>query len=656
MKRRPRRNFHEGHLHNKEGCTTTTIFVLVIVISMAVFIGLTGIGGIIIASVVKPKTCKIHDECITQNPCSEDKCDMEKHICVHTKISGCCVQDPDCGSSPCYNAFCDKNQCVVSPTLNGTICDDYNDCTVNDRCSGSVCKGNILLCNTGSSCSSGTCVKGTGCIFTNKRDGESCDDFNKCTIGDVCWNGQCASGIMKDCSAYDSECSRGVCDTNTGQCISVSKNDGKICDDGYMCTINDVCNAGTCSGVENTCIDNNPCTINKCVEGIGCMLQYQDYNKTCLSCCHSDNDCPEGYMCNDGTCIKLDAPMNAQIRFLDYAIEACAGTNYHRLVLDFAFDSQSYQIGNDTRYIIPYKNTDIFTVGYPPLGFIKDIRSLQTIQISSDYIRTGFTLTTECQNVTQVNCDTIFSMRSYEFFVKVHHCTSTFPTDDICIDTNSIMSAHVDLSLSDCTGFDQYQHIPLYGVGVAYVDGVKYTGVNEGQIITTATSNLIVGYESPVYDHPSFRTMTTGMRFCKAKLSHYLRDCVSGLDPNCKVTGCFNWDPNDSPLEEYYDVVNGSITALAKGTLGVTSCYLEDNYNAPLSQKCSEHKCPNTTNGNVNNFPDFDDGFKLGIDTFRSGGFKDSLWTFDFKFRLYACSNTLRNDGSEYHNIISLNT
>ena len=210
MKRRPRRNFHEGHLHNKEGCTTTTIFVLVIVISMTVFIGLTGIGGIIIASVAKPKTCKIHNECITQNPCSEDKCDMDKHICVHTKISGCCVQDPDCGSSPCYNAFCDKNQCVVSPTLNGTICDDYNDCTVNDRCSGSVCKGNTLLCNTGSSCSSGTCVKGTGCIFTNKRDGESCDDFNKCTIGDVCWNGQCASGIMKDCSAYDSECSRGV--------------------------------------------------------------------------------------------------------------------------------------------------------------------------------------------------------------------------------------------------------------------------------------------------------------------------------------------------------------------------------------------------------------------------------------------------------------
>lgn len=655
------RDFTGGHYHSgshgqkSHTCSTTTIIVIII-IGVGLLLTIIGAGtGIAFALTGNVKTCIAHEDCLTKNPCTEDKCDMDAKRCVSDKIEGCCVEDKDCGASPCYNAFCDAKSftCKLNPPLNGTICDDFNDCTIDDRCVGYKCEGKRLTCDTGGSCSSGVCLKGSGCVFTAAMDGLGCDDNNKCTVGDQCWKGMCASGIQKDCSHYDSACSRGVCDTNTGDCVSVPINERKPCDDGLICTIQDQCLAGKCRGEEDMCYDNNPCTINKCVEGIGCMLKHEDFNKTCSSTCHCDDVCPDEYLCADGTCVKMDYA-GSQIRFLDYEIEICPSGG-HRLVMDFALDSYSVHVGNEIRHLIPRTLDDIQAPSGQNLGFFAEKKNLQSLTITPDLSRTGFTLATACQNVTIDNCDTIFSMRRYQLNVRLHHCLSTSPNEENCLDNHISVSASIDLSLSDCTEFVQYQHINIYGIGVLYAMGKRYTGILDDSVLNTELDFITVGYETPAYHNPNVIVMSTNFRICRPDVNHYLRDCVSGRDSNCLKTGCYGWDPNDSPVIEHHDfMIDSVMTALAKTDWGTVTCYNEDDYNSPTSVKCSDHKCPNTTNGIHNNWPAMDDGFHFNVKPIRSWSYIPREWTFDMQFRLYMCNHTLRSSSSIYHNVITL--
>lgn len=645
------RHFH----HSTRKCSTLSIAIIIVISVIILFVFGTGITVLLIGLNSKKHTCIKHEDCLTMNPCTEDKCDMEAKLCISNTIEGCCTEDKDCGASTCYNAFCDAKEftCKLSPPLNGTICDDYNECTVDDRCVGYKCEGKRLTCNTGSMCSSGTCVKGSGCIFTAAFDGISCSDNNKCTVGDECWKGMCASGIQKDCSHYDSTCSRGVCDTNTGDCVSVPIHEQVACNDGLICTIQDRCINGKCKGDVDKCYDNNPCTVNKCVEGIGCMLRYEDFNKTCSTTCDCDDMCPYGFVCADGTCVEMSYT-GAQIRFIDYEIEECS-MGGHRLVLGFVLDSAPLSIGDDIRYIIPKSLDDITAASGQSLGFISEKRSLQSMVLGPDIVRSAFSLTTQCQIVTEENCETIFSMRSYKFNVKLHHCLSTSPLEPNCLDNNIVVSASVFFSVSDCTQFTQYQHIPIYGKAVLYAKGNKYTGMSEDGIIK-GTQLITVGFETPVYNNKDIFAMTRQFRVCKSDVNHYLKDCVNGKDTNCLVTGCYNWDPNDSPILEYHDIVtDGLVSPLGINSWDLLSCYDDQKYNSPSSVKCSQNKCPNTPNGQ-DWVANMDDGFRFSTILFRSYTSIPSIWTFDIVFRLYMCNHTnaLRSNNQEYHNIMSI--
>ena len=646
------------HFHQSTRKWSTLSIAMVIVIAVIIlFIFGTGITVLIVGLNSRTRTCVKHEDCLTMNPCTEDKCDMEAKLCISNKIEGCCIEDKDCGASTCYNAFCDAKEftCKLHPPLNGTICDDYNECTIDDRCIGYKCEGKRLTCNTGSTCSSGICMKGSGCIFTAALDGISCSDNNKCTIGDECWKGMCASGLQKDCSHYDSVCSRGVCDTNTGDCVAVPIHEQGSCNDGLICTVQDRCVQGKCMGEVDMCYDNNPCTINKCVEGIGCMLRYEDFNKTCSTTCHCDDNCPEGFVCADGTCVEMSYT-DAQIRFIDYEIEDCSSGG-HRLVLDLVLDSTPLGIGNDTRYIIPRTLDDITAPTGQSLGFISEKRSLQSMVLAPDIVRSAFSLTTQCQVVTEENCETIFSMRTYQFYVKLHHCLSTSPLEPNCLDNNIVVAASIALSVSDCTQFAQYQHIPLYGLGVLYANGYKYTGISE-DLIGTGTQTITVGFETPAYNNQDVIAMTTQFRMCRPDVNHYLADCVSGKDSNCLVTGCFNWDPNDTPILEHHDIVTDAVVSpLAISTWDLLSCYDDQKYNSPSSIKCDQNKCPNTPNGNTW-VADMDDRFRFKTIPIQSGSVVPSSWTFDIVFRLYMCnytnSSVLRSSNEEYHNTITV--
>ena len=164
------------------GCVVITILA-----AIAILLGIGAGTGIIVA--LTRNKCTEHKDCYKSNPCSEDQCvDGE---CKHALVEECCVTDEECGGSVCYNAFCDtsRNTCVLQSPKNGSVCNDYNDCTINDVCVGFKCEGKHLTCDTGSTCSTGQCVKGQGCVMTAAIDGTQCSDNNACTMGDECWKG-----------------------------------------------------------------------------------------------------------------------------------------------------------------------------------------------------------------------------------------------------------------------------------------------------------------------------------------------------------------------------------------------------------------------------------------------------------------------------------
>ena len=615
------------------------------------------IGGGITLGVVSSNNSNVtfvNEECSTPQDCTtEDKCIRDSCLhgqCVHSSIENCCLSSDDCEQSECYTETCHKFTCIRNALPTGTACNDQNTCTVSDKCNGGICSGETILCDKPvDGCSDSICVPGEGCVLTHSQDGTSCGQNNTCSES-FCMNGICATGPTKDCTVLDSQCSKGVCDINTGNCVALHTREAQPCDDGKQCTIENKCVAGICSGKENPCFDNNPCSINKCVEGFGCMLKYNSIG-SCNATCLKDSGCPGLYTCADGTCILLD-DHGSKIRFVDYNIESCVGGR--KLVMDYILETEPYQIGDETRYIIPKNVHDFVQNGIHTLGFIDEVTNLESILVNN-VVRTGFTLSTSCQPVSQNNCDTIFTLRNYKFFINVHHCLSVDDLD-LCLDPKISVGASIDLSISDCTMFDKSQSIPMMGQVVIY--DVYGQRIIPPAVIrdhgTSGNTFITLGLETPIYTNPSLRAVTTGLRICTPKVGHHLSDCVAGKLDECTVTGCYNWDPDDSPIARYYDIVDDGLSPIAKTEWSLAACYEDTFYVTNSSDKCLGNKCPNTVNGiNIPWVAPMDDGFRFS--TVPLEGSTQTEWTFDFKFYVEICgSRRLRASNSEFHNLTTL--
>jgi len=147
-----------------------------------------------------------------------------------------------------------------------------------------------------------------------KTDGTACDDGNLCTENDVCSQGVCG-GSTKDCSYLNNQCQVGVCDQGDGQCYPDYTNyNGQDCDDGNACTQGDICSDGTCSGSPITCDDGNVCTNDTCDPSSGCV--YTNNNDPCDDglFCTIDDICSNGVCagqedrdCSDGVGCTVDS-------------------------------------------------------------------------------------------------------------------------------------------------------------------------------------------------------------------------------------------------------------------------------------------------------------------------------------------------------------
>ncbi len=242
-------------------------------------------------------------ECSDGIDCTADACDEELNACSHVPDDGSCDDNNACTDDRCV----DGEGCEFTANdANG--CDDGDPCT-EDACVGGVCVGTPVQCpDNGDTCTRSACdssgAPGNCDLVVADNEGADCDDEDVCTTTDQCTSGEC-QGAPVDCSEFDGPCTTGECNPVTGACGSRPDHEGSSCDDGLLCTQDDVCNAGQCVGtpvegcqkcsVASECDDGNPCTDDECPAGV-CI--YADNNDPCddgLACTESD-------VCSAGLC------------------------------------------------------------------------------------------------------------------------------------------------------------------------------------------------------------------------------------------------------------------------------------------------------------------------------------------------------------------
>jgi len=225
----------------------------------------------------------------------------------------------------------------------GTPCDDGDQCTKDDVWKGGVCAGVEYDCSKGAPfCITRGCDGDGGCTVVDVHDGfcfvegacfsdgaqnpkdacskcdpaldqeawsaasgvSNCSDGNACTLDDHCEAGVCTGGGLKDCND-DNPCTNDHCDESLG---CVHDNIEGPCEDDDLCTLQDTCVDGVCTGGQEVpdCDDSNPCTVDACDPSVGCVndndpaVACDDDNECTLDNCNEETGC--GHEAVEGPC------------------------------------------------------------------------------------------------------------------------------------------------------------------------------------------------------------------------------------------------------------------------------------------------------------------------------------------------------------------
>lgn len=200
-------------------------------------------------------TCQEDGSCIGSlmgcddvNGCTYDECAEASGGCTHVPVSIACDDDDACTSID----FCVDSQCVGQEAV---VCaDDGDPCTTESCDQDTGCDSSATPCEDGNDCTADNCVEGVGCDYPLSEDGDECDDGDACTDKEYCEAGTCTSDHFLNCDD-DNPCTNDSCDESLG-CVHIFNTLG--CDDGYSCTIDDVCAAGICAGFKWGCDNCQP--------------------------------------------------------------------------------------------------------------------------------------------------------------------------------------------------------------------------------------------------------------------------------------------------------------------------------------------------------------------------------------------------------------
>jgi hypothetical protein len=240
--------------------------------------------------------------CGDGNPCNGDE----------TCQAGVCTPGtPKPDGALCNDAFlcngtetCKGQLCTAgTPPANGTSCDDATVCNGHETCQSQICvAGQGLHCDDGNPCTVDSCDAVLGCRHVARADGFSCADHDDCNGQETCQSGICTPGIQAPngipCS--DGNPCNGVEVCQQGQCSPGSPlPDGTACTDPNVCNGEEFCQAGQCVSINApNCDDNNPCTMDICNPGLGCLHNPRPNGSSC-----DDNDVCNGVeLCQNGFC------------------------------------------------------------------------------------------------------------------------------------------------------------------------------------------------------------------------------------------------------------------------------------------------------------------------------------------------------------------
>ena len=160
------------------------------------------------------------------------------------------------------------------------------------------------------------------CAAPGSPDGALCDDGDECTVDDTCSGGTCVGGRPRDCSSVVGECLTGRCVTGMG-CVPEPSPDGAPCNDGLSCSTGESCTAGVCRGGDrSTCCPGPDCTEYDCDNGLD---EDDDFRVDCDdSDCDLDPACRIPENCTNG--FDDDGDGDADCDDFDCASHpACAG-------------------------------------------------------------------------------------------------------------------------------------------------------------------------------------------------------------------------------------------------------------------------------------------------------------------------------------------
>ena len=225
--------------------------------------------------------------------CNLDQWPYECEVLVESVVT---CPEPDPGPDAiCLAAACDPStgNCSLVPDHNGFPCDDGDACTLGDLCNQGTCSpGADRICNDGNPCTDDSCEPATGCVFApNAAD---CNDDDVCTTEDTCSNGECSGGLALICD--DTNICNGTesCDPGKG-CQAGSP---LACNDNNVCTGNESCHPanGCQAGEPLVCADSNPCTDDSCDPVAGCQFAANEAD------CDDGNECTLSDGCSDGIC------------------------------------------------------------------------------------------------------------------------------------------------------------------------------------------------------------------------------------------------------------------------------------------------------------------------------------------------------------------
>ena len=265
--------------------------------------------------------------CDDANTCTVDGCDA-KTGCTATKVpdkSACGDKSSGDGGS---GQWCQAGVCVPKPSL-GAVCTSGGDCAsgfcVDGVCCGDACIGGCNACvSAATGKADGTCAA----VLAGKDPADACAVQDVATCGttgacdgngacskhpigavcapigcakpgaggeaivaqSLCTPSGCVGGALTPCTT-DKPCYESVC--AAAKCVVQQSK--AACDDGDICSKNDVCAGGVCTGVPGACDDNDVCTIDACDAVKGCS----HVNESDETICSDDKQ----KWCQKGKCI-----------------------------------------------------------------------------------------------------------------------------------------------------------------------------------------------------------------------------------------------------------------------------------------------------------------------------------------------------------------